>query len=164
MIKRGVDEGELCNRPMNDAGDICDGTLELPPAENCYCHISPPCGSCLDRQLECTKCAWRAGDPEPEPMMYEHEGTRFWIEDADGRDFVEVGSIRWEPQLDARARFHGLVRSWPTTWPRVEIPPHLDPTQGMFNCRGEYVMPPAPPPSYPPEAWVETPRRIARRD
>ncbi|WP_431860049.1 hypothetical protein [Azospirillum sp.] len=40
--------------------DGCGGTLELPPPENCSCHIAPPCGDCTDRVLTCSRCGWEA--------------------------------------------------------------------------------------------------------
>ncbi len=46
----GTEEGELCNR------DGCQGTMEYPLAENCSCHINPPCSSCTSVLLTCTEC------------------------------------------------------------------------------------------------------------
>lgn len=34
----------------------CTGTFQFPPVEGCTCHISPPCNTCLDKQLTCTEC------------------------------------------------------------------------------------------------------------
>lgn len=44
------DEGEPCSVVG------CTGTLELPPTENCSCHIAPPCFACLERKLACSVC------------------------------------------------------------------------------------------------------------
>lgn len=46
----GVEPGERCNR------DGCKGTMMLPVAEGCSCHINPPCGACLDVRPICTVC------------------------------------------------------------------------------------------------------------
>jgi hypothetical protein len=43
-----------------EEGDSCPdceiGTLRYPPANNCSCHLSAPCNSCLDVVLTCDKC------------------------------------------------------------------------------------------------------------
>ena len=43
-------EGSKC--PDTD----CNGTMEYPPVGNCSCHISPPCGKCVDNPLTCSVC------------------------------------------------------------------------------------------------------------
>ena len=48
--KEGTEEGDKCNI------DGCDGILEFPKVENCYCHISPPCSNCVENKLEYNKC------------------------------------------------------------------------------------------------------------
>lgn len=58
-------EGQAC--PLAMVGDDtkpCPGKLVLAPSENCSCHISPPCGSCLERVLTCDVCAWEVEDVE----------------------------------------------------------------------------------------------------
>jgi len=60
-MKIGQVEGERCNRP-NDDGFACDGEMILGDPVNCYCHISPPCGACLDNQPVCNVCGTEAGD------------------------------------------------------------------------------------------------------
>ena len=45
-------EGDLC--PTYG----CGGVLEYERVEDCYCHISPPCSSCVDAPLRCPKCGW----------------------------------------------------------------------------------------------------------
>jgi len=35
---------------------FCTGTLELPKAENCSCHISPPCNACIEVVPTCNEC------------------------------------------------------------------------------------------------------------
>lgn len=174
MTKRGLEEGERCNRPMNDAGDLCDGTLEYPPVVGCYCHINPPCGACLDRVLECTACFWQKGDPEPGPMIYEYGGTRFWVEPAAGPPFVEVPSFAIGGFVSAPTRpaiigehvgrcllgRHDFARGFDLALGEsvsvtVVVERQAD---GSFTYRTIGA-----PPSYPPEAWVETPRQIERR-
>ncbi len=52
----GVEEGETCNR------DGCPGEIIVLPAENCSCHISPPCGACTtNERIECDTCHWNLG-------------------------------------------------------------------------------------------------------
>ena len=39
--------------------------------ENCSCHLSAPCHSCLTTGLLCNVCGWRLGDElddEPQPV------------------------------------------------------------------------------------------------
>lgn len=45
-----LEEGGVCPN--------CDGKGILGYNEtiDCYCHISPPCGNCLDKQLTCDFC------------------------------------------------------------------------------------------------------------
>jgi hypothetical protein len=44
------DEGSKC-KDTN-----CSGILELEKVENCSCHISPPCHSCMELRLLCNEC------------------------------------------------------------------------------------------------------------
>lgn len=37
----------------------CGGRLHYPKAENCSCHILPPCAACTDVRLTCESCGWR---------------------------------------------------------------------------------------------------------
>ncbi len=46
----GEEEGATCNR------DGCGGTMIVPEVEGCYCHISPPCGACVNNPLTCDEC------------------------------------------------------------------------------------------------------------
>ncbi len=48
----GHTEGEAWGR------DGCPGTIVLRPAENCSCHIAPPCSSCVERLHHCPVCDW----------------------------------------------------------------------------------------------------------
>ena len=52
----GDAEGDVCNR------DGCDGVIEFEPVKNCSCHVSPPCGACIDSGPWCALCGWRAID------------------------------------------------------------------------------------------------------
>lgn len=47
----GNDEGDICRR-----GDNCPGTMEYKRHGECTCHLSPPCGSCVEQVLTCTEC------------------------------------------------------------------------------------------------------------
>jgi hypothetical protein len=48
----GTEEGDFCNR------DGCLGVLELTESENCTCHLSPPCDSCMAIHPYCPECDW----------------------------------------------------------------------------------------------------------
>jgi uncharacterized protein YheU (UPF0270 family) len=49
----GTDEGDRCGR------DGCVGVIRMSLAENCSCHISPPCQACLSTYLYCPACGWQ---------------------------------------------------------------------------------------------------------
>lgn len=57
----GWAEGDVCGR----AG--CAGIIETHPAENCSCHISPPCFACTAPRNFCPECGWEEAD---EPREY----------------------------------------------------------------------------------------------
>lgn len=44
-----IEEGSSCP-------EGCGGTLEYKRVDDCSCHISPPCNSCVDAPLVCDKC------------------------------------------------------------------------------------------------------------
>lgn len=46
------EEGEKC------INSDCSGIYELELADNCSCHINPPCRSCTDVQLSCSDCGY----------------------------------------------------------------------------------------------------------
>jgi len=46
------EEGDVCGL------DGCGGILFYPKAENCACHINPPCSACMDVVLTCPRCGW----------------------------------------------------------------------------------------------------------
>lgn len=55
----GYEEGDTCNRLVSDDTNIafqCEGTMEYTKSENCSCHLSAPCGSCMDVHLKCSDC------------------------------------------------------------------------------------------------------------
>lgn len=56
MYNGYYEEGDRCPE--------CTGTLNYPPAENCSCHINPPCSACTDRLLTCDKCGFEEDAPE----------------------------------------------------------------------------------------------------
>lgn len=56
------EEGDKCPT----AG--CCGVLGFNAVENCSCHISPPCHSCVDNPLVCPKCGW-TNEQEPESKL-----------------------------------------------------------------------------------------------
>ncbi len=51
-MKRRLEEGSPC--PCFR----CDGTLQLPPVEDCSCHLSAPCYAHETNQPACTDCGW----------------------------------------------------------------------------------------------------------
>lgn len=57
----GYEEGDDCNRDYDDGFGACDGTLVF-DSDNCSCHISAPCGSCMDG-MTCTVCGVRGLGP-----------------------------------------------------------------------------------------------------
>lgn len=56
MADIGYAEGETCNR------NGCNGTIDIHPAENCSCHISPPCGACTSPRAFCQECYWEESE------------------------------------------------------------------------------------------------------
>lgn len=50
-----LEEGLLCPNCQ-------EGTMEFEQVENCSCHISAPCGPCMDVELFCNSCGWKHGD------------------------------------------------------------------------------------------------------
>lgn len=53
-MRHGTEEGDICGR------DGCDGVIAYTKSENCSCHISPPCSSCMSVKLHCPECDWKA--------------------------------------------------------------------------------------------------------
>lgn len=53
---------------FDEEGDTCpeckEGILRYSKAENCSCHINPPCSACTDRKLTCDKCGFAPEEPE----------------------------------------------------------------------------------------------------
>lgn len=61
MSNYGYAEGEACARSG------CEGKIVTHPAENCSCHISPPCSACTSPRNFCPECDWEeCEDPAPE--------------------------------------------------------------------------------------------------
>lgn len=54
----GYEEGDVCGR------NGCAGIIATAPAENCSCHISPPCGACTTPREFCPVCDWQLVDEE----------------------------------------------------------------------------------------------------
>lgn len=50
MAKQNHNPGDKC------PNDTCNGILIEQEAENCSCHINPPCSECTDAGLICDKC------------------------------------------------------------------------------------------------------------
>jgi len=56
--------------PAIGAGDLdigspcpvsgCAGRLVLPQADDCSCHVAPPCHACVSARLTCEACGWEA--------------------------------------------------------------------------------------------------------
>lgn len=51
-----LEEGDAC--PVAN----CTGYLEFEEADNCSCHLSPPCSACLETSLFCPECGFVAED------------------------------------------------------------------------------------------------------
>lgn len=58
MSVTGKEEGDRCNRWG------CSGILALTESENCSCHISPPCGSCMRVRPYCKACGYDSADDQ----------------------------------------------------------------------------------------------------
>lgn len=64
----GTQDGETCGRisePDEDAPrgykpKPCQGVMHYDDVEGCECHISPPCGACVDNPLVCNLCGEEA--------------------------------------------------------------------------------------------------------
>lgn len=54
----GYEEGAACGR------EGCVGIIQTKDAENCSCHISPPCYQCTEPREYCPECDWRLVDEE----------------------------------------------------------------------------------------------------
>jgi hypothetical protein len=52
---RFPEEGDRCD--MED----CPGVLEYMREGDCYCHLVPPCHSCVEAPLTCAHCGWQPG-------------------------------------------------------------------------------------------------------
>lgn len=59
-MEHGFCEGDTCGR------NGCSGKIEFHAAEDCSCHISPPCSYCTAPRGFCPDCDWEEAD-EPEP-------------------------------------------------------------------------------------------------
>lgn len=53
----GLIEGDRCNRQG------CDGEMERYDEPDCSCHISPPCGNCVNAEFICPKCEYLVEAP-----------------------------------------------------------------------------------------------------
>jgi len=56
--EKAMEEGDKCKNPG------CAGTMVYGEVENCSCHISPPCGNCINNPLGCDTCGCEEGDYE----------------------------------------------------------------------------------------------------
>lgn len=52
----GTSEGDTCNRRG------CKGVIDTHKAENCSCHIAPPCSACTAPRNYCPACGWEEVD------------------------------------------------------------------------------------------------------
>ncbi|KRP44096.1 hypothetical protein [Pseudomonas poae] len=58
MSDFGYCEGDTCRR------NGCKGVIQMRKAENCSCHISPPCSACTAPRHFCDACEWDEADDE----------------------------------------------------------------------------------------------------
>lgn len=56
----GTEEGDDCNR----SGCFGFGVMGFDDVDGCTCHISPPCGACVENPLICDVCGY---GPDDEP-------------------------------------------------------------------------------------------------
>ena len=54
MTVNDTNEGDPCNK------EGCEGHFYSPEVEGCTCHISPPCGACVNNALICDDCGEEA--------------------------------------------------------------------------------------------------------
>ena len=54
--KAALEPGDRCPEPG------CTGHLDVGVGENCYCHLSAPCHSCVSAPLVCDVCETPAVD------------------------------------------------------------------------------------------------------
>lgn len=66
MSEPGFCEGDTCAR------DGCEGVIEMRPAENCSCHLHPPCSACTASRNFCPKCGWNEEDEPREFIMSDY--------------------------------------------------------------------------------------------
>lgn len=52
----GYVEGDTCCR------NGCAGVIAMHKPDNCYCHLSPPCGACTAPRSYCPACDWEEKD------------------------------------------------------------------------------------------------------
>lgn len=51
---------ELKVKPLEegDSCPVCESEMNYIPDGPCSCHIHPPCSSCVNAPLKCTKCGY----------------------------------------------------------------------------------------------------------
>ena len=58
MTEHGHTKGEVCRR------NRCQGVIDETDVEGCSCHISPPCGACVEDRAFCPECDWHGKDDQ----------------------------------------------------------------------------------------------------
>ena len=127
-IELGFEEGSRCNRRD------CPGTIAISQAENCSCHISPPCGACTTPRAYCDTCGWQEKDDRVfnDFVVNENPKTGVWR--------------TWTPRpldptkLDWHSKSHtnsSMIKEgvYPDGMPREEVESRV---KGTFGGRFEY--------------------------
>lgn len=130
MSEFGVCRGDVCWR------DGCQGVIQKGGEGGCSCHISPPCGYCVDPNEFCPVCGWEA---QEETDTF----NDFTVKYADQLHGVLE---RWKPRpldprkFDWRSRPHSnasMIKEgvYPESMTQAEV---LEAVKGTFGGRFEY--------------------------
>lgn len=126
-MKNGSEEGSVCGR------NGCEGVIAYQKSENCSCHISPPCSSCMSVRLHCPECDWEA----------EEETLNDYVVTVNTRSHVYEA---WRPRpLDpSKLDYHNKPHSNASMIKEGVYPPDMTRAQveekvrGTFGGRFEY--------------------------
>lgn len=88
----GYCEGDICNR------NGCKGVVALHAAEDCSCHLHPPCPACTAPRAYCETCDWQQSEDR---VLNDHVGQ--WKNGV----FKDYGMRRLDPtKLDWHSLSH----------------------------------------------------------
>lgn len=130
----GFEEGSRCNR------DGCDGHIRIRASDNCSCHISPPCFSCMAPRGYCDECDWEEVNepmPEAKPMSQaEKDVWAAWAKEQErlARLPLDNTKVSWRSKSHSSC---SMVKEgvYPTGTTAEEVRKHVD---GTFGGRFEH--------------------------